>query len=329
LDAAITCDGEGLGSHAGALLLMRLADRIGLTDGLDARPAARRARRSKHRPGRVLRDIAVVLADGGDCLSDIAVLAQQPGLFGEVASQPTAWNVLEAVADDELGGVDGIRQARADARGRVWQLAGGPPLVDGLLTIDFDATLVTSHSDKVGAPATYKRGYGFHPRCDPRQPDVPAQQPEQVAAWAVVAEPPIKLGFGERVQGPVDRELPEKLLDVVGAVLESEDVGWLDVAGATERHPDGEQRHGGNVIPGDGRGPDAVIGVGLEPAAGEVAVVHVVPQQLRARRRGNVGQEILDQTAHRAPFSTLHTSVLQESNNGTRVGCEHPCPKGP
>ncbi len=110
LDAAITCDGEGLGSHAGALLLMRLADRIGLTDGLDARPAARRARRSKHRPGRVLRDIAVVLADGGDCLSDIAVLAQQPGLFGEVASQPTAWNVLEAVADDELGGVDGIRQ---------------------------------------------------------------------------------------------------------------------------------------------------------------------------------------------------------------------------
>jgi hypothetical protein len=70
---------------------------------------------------------------------------------------------LEAVAADELGGVDGIRAARALARARAWGHAGGPPLVDGLLTIDFDATLVTAHSDKVGAAGTYKRGFGFHP----------------------------------------------------------------------------------------------------------------------------------------------------------------------
>jgi hypothetical protein len=46
----------------------------------------------------VLRDLAVVLADGGDCLSDLAVLRDQPELFGPVASAPTAWRVIERAA---------------------------------------------------------------------------------------------------------------------------------------------------------------------------------------------------------------------------------------
>lgn len=71
-----------------------------------------------------------MLADGGDCLSDLAVLRDQPDLFGEVAPHATAWRVLEAVAADELGGVDGIRAARAAARARAWEQSGGPPLVD-------------------------------------------------------------------------------------------------------------------------------------------------------------------------------------------------------
>ena len=33
------------------------------------------------------------------------------------------------------------------------------------LVIDLDATLVTAHSDKEQAAATFKRGYGFHPLC--------------------------------------------------------------------------------------------------------------------------------------------------------------------
>src|SRR5437764_12178168 len=33
----------------------------------------------------------------------------------------------------------------------------------GWLVIDLDATLVTASSDKEGAAATWKRGYGFHP----------------------------------------------------------------------------------------------------------------------------------------------------------------------
>ncbi|MGH2881658.1 MAG: hypothetical protein ACRDPA_02975, partial [Solirubrobacteraceae bacterium] len=65
----VTADGEGLVSHAGAALLVELADRTGLTGGLSEGLASTRVRRSAHDPGRVLRDVAVTLADGGDCLT--------------------------------------------------------------------------------------------------------------------------------------------------------------------------------------------------------------------------------------------------------------------
>jgi hypothetical protein len=109
--------------------------------------------------GAVLRDLAVVLADGGDCLSDLAALRDQPELFGPVASTATAWRVVERVAADELG-LAGLRAARAQARGRAWQ-AGAH--ADGLLLVDVDGTLVDAHSDKQGAAGTYKGGFGFYP----------------------------------------------------------------------------------------------------------------------------------------------------------------------
>jgi hypothetical protein len=158
----VSGDGDGVVGHVGARLLADVADAVGLTRALGRRPTSRRARRSRHDPGRVLRDAAVMLADGGDCVSDLAVLRAQPELFGDVASHATAWRTLEAVAADELGGVDGIRAARATARARVWD-RDGIPTVDGMLTVDVDATFVTAHSDKQQAAGTYKGGYGHHP----------------------------------------------------------------------------------------------------------------------------------------------------------------------
>jgi hypothetical protein len=67
----VTADGEGLISHAGAALLVELADRAGLTGELSEALAGTRERRSAHDPGRVLWDVAVMLADGGDCVTDI------------------------------------------------------------------------------------------------------------------------------------------------------------------------------------------------------------------------------------------------------------------
>jgi hypothetical protein len=135
--------------HAGAALLAELADRLELTHALGWRASRQRTRRRRHRAAAVLRDLAVMLADGGDCLSDLAVLRDQPELFGPVASTATAWRVVEQAAADELGLAE-LRAARAHARGRAWQ-AGAH--ADGLLCIDVDGTLVTAHSDKQAPPA--------------------------------------------------------------------------------------------------------------------------------------------------------------------------------
>ena len=154
----VTTDGTGVVGHAGAALLRELADRLGLTAALGWRgPQGRR----RYPDAAVLRDLAVLLADGGDCLSDLAVLRDQPALFGPVASTPTAWRVVERAASDP-DGLARLRAARAHARGRAWA-AGGDPDVE-LLIIDADATLVLAHSDaKEGAVGTYKHTFGFAP----------------------------------------------------------------------------------------------------------------------------------------------------------------------
>jgi Transposase DDE domain group 1 len=155
----VTTDGVGVVGHAGAALLRELADRLGLTGALGWRGL--QGRRRRHPDAAVLRDLAVVLADGGDCLSDLAALRDQPELFGSVASTPTAWRAIERTARD-ADGLARLRAARAHARGRAWA-AGGHPDVE-LLVVDADATLVLAHSDaKEGAAGTYKHTFGFHP----------------------------------------------------------------------------------------------------------------------------------------------------------------------
>ena len=101
----VTTDGDGVVSHAGSYLLVELADRVGLTAALSRGLACLKQRRRAHDPGEVLRDLAVSIADGGDCLSDLTVLHNQPNLFGEVASVPTAWRVIDALADERWEGV--------------------------------------------------------------------------------------------------------------------------------------------------------------------------------------------------------------------------------
>jgi DDE family transposase len=154
----VTTDGTGVVGHAGAALLRELADRLGLTKALGWQAAGRRRR---HLDAAVLRDLAVMLADGGDCLSDLAALRDQPELFGPVASTPTAWRVVERLAQDP-DGLARLRAARAHARSRAWAVGGDPDLE--LLVVDADATLVLAHSDaEQGAAGTYKHTFGFAP----------------------------------------------------------------------------------------------------------------------------------------------------------------------
>jgi hypothetical protein len=152
----VTADGANVVGHAGARVLSDLADAVGLTDGLAVAMAPTKQRRRGHDRGQVLVDVAVMIADGGEAISDLAVLRNQPDLFGQVASTPTAWRTLQAVDADAL---ERIAVARAAARRAVWA-AGADP---GFYVIDFDGTLITAHSDKQGAAPTYKKGFGHHP----------------------------------------------------------------------------------------------------------------------------------------------------------------------
>jgi hypothetical protein len=154
----VAADGEGLVSHVGAGLLAEVADRVGLTRELSRGLAGVRERRGRHDPGRVIRDLAVMLADGGDCLSDLRAVRDQQPLFGPVASDATAFRLIDRIAEDpELLG--GLRGARARTRRMAWALGARPERI----VIDIDATLIASHTEKEGAAVNYKSGFGFHP----------------------------------------------------------------------------------------------------------------------------------------------------------------------
>ena len=166
----VSADGRGVVGHAGARLLADVADVTGLTDQLGQALAGLRQWRGGHDPGRIAVDLAVMIADGGEAIADLAVLRDQAQLFGEVASDPTAWRLLSALDDDALVQ---LRVARAAARRLAWaqmcesrdglpaSTAAGQP-VPGLV-FDLDASIVICHSDKEQASKTWKKTFGFHP----------------------------------------------------------------------------------------------------------------------------------------------------------------------
>jgi len=124
-------------SHAGSALLAQVADMVGLTRALSLRLAGIKQRRRGHDPGRVIRDLAVMLADGGECVSDLGAVREQAVLFGPAASDSTAFRVVDRIASDPAL-LDALRAAHARARERFWKLHGTPER----LTIDVDATRI-------------------------------------------------------------------------------------------------------------------------------------------------------------------------------------------
>jgi Transposase DDE domain group 1 len=129
-----------------------------------------RQRHGGHDPGRIAVDLAVMLADGGEAISDLAVLRDQAALFGPVASDPTAWRLLSKLDSRMLGQ---LGQARAQARETAWaqriERCGSLPqttaaglAVPGLV-LDVDASIVLCHSEKELATPTWKHTFGYHP----------------------------------------------------------------------------------------------------------------------------------------------------------------------
>jgi hypothetical protein len=156
---AVTADGSGQVAHTGSALLAGLADRVGFTSALSRAMAPTRERRSAHDPGVVLRDLILTLADGGECLADLGALRDQSDLFGEVASDATAFRVISSIDEPSL---ERLREAIALARRRAWAL-GARPKRKGPTTVDVDATLTAAASAKEQAAGNFKGGFGHHP----------------------------------------------------------------------------------------------------------------------------------------------------------------------
>jgi hypothetical protein len=78
----------GLVGHAGSHLLAELAERSGLVQGHFKALVPLAMRHRPHDPVRVLVDLAVTLADVGECIAVPATFLQQPDPFGQVASTP-------------------------------------------------------------------------------------------------------------------------------------------------------------------------------------------------------------------------------------------------
>jgi len=167
---SVTADGSGVVAHAGSVALRLLADRTGLSAEL-SKAMVRGSFVPVHDRGRVLSDVAVMLADGGEAIADIDVLRHQSSVLGPVASPPTVWRALDEVTPGKLRK---IQSARARVRRHVWsqidERGGGIPAskvagtdLGELIVLDVDATIVIAHSEKEKAAATFKRTFGFHP----------------------------------------------------------------------------------------------------------------------------------------------------------------------
>jgi hypothetical protein len=146
------------------VLLVETVRKSGLDQAMSAALAPWRKARAVHDPGKILLDVALAVALGGGCLSDVAALRAEPAVFGPVASDPTVSRLVDTLAGSGKRALAAIRRARARVREHVWALAGdAAPDQGGEVIVDLDGVLVIAHSDKQDAAATWKRTFGHHP----------------------------------------------------------------------------------------------------------------------------------------------------------------------
>jgi hypothetical protein len=132
----LTVDGAGrtVVSEAGGVLLTRTAMAVGLDAALSAALARWRRPFARHDPGRIVLDLAIWLAIGGNCLADIAQLRAHRQVFGAVASDPTVSRCIDALAADATAALAAIAippgRRRGPGRGR--PPASSPPTMPSM-----------------------------------------------------------------------------------------------------------------------------------------------------------------------------------------------------
>ena len=164
---------------AGARLLTETSGVTGLGNELSRALSAWRRTWSVHDPGKIMADLAVCVALGGRCLSDVALLRCQGEVFGPVASDPTVCRLVGTLADHVEAVEAAVNRARTVVRQRVWALAGADAPTAGIsaahpLVIDVDATLVNVHLRQGGRGPDLQEGVRLPP---PDRLDRPRNRP--------------------------------------------------------------------------------------------------------------------------------------------------------
>ena len=153
---------------AGARLLTETSRVTGLGDELSRVLSAWRRSWAVHDPGKIMADLAVCVALGGRCLSDVALLRCQGEVFGPVASDPTVCRLVGTLADHVEAVEAAVNRARTVVRQRAWALAGADAPTAGIsaahpLVIDVDATLVGVHLRQRGGGPDLQEGVRLPP----------------------------------------------------------------------------------------------------------------------------------------------------------------------
>lgn len=111
-------------AQAGGLTLTETIAVTGLGTALSSELGRWRKPLAVHDPAKVLLDVALTLALGGEHLCDIALIRSEPAVYGRVASDPTVSRTIDALAADAPAALKAIDRARAAARAQAWGLAG-------------------------------------------------------------------------------------------------------------------------------------------------------------------------------------------------------------
>ncbi len=136
--------------------------------GADRRsaPAPWRKARAVRDPGKILLDVALAVALGGDCLADVATCGPSrpcSGRWPPARPSPGSSAPSQRTANDKRA-LAAIRAARVEVREPIWQLAGeAAPDAGGRVTGGLDGVLLLAHSEKQDSAATWKKTFGHHP----------------------------------------------------------------------------------------------------------------------------------------------------------------------
>jgi hypothetical protein len=154
---------RGVVSQTMSVLLAETVRKFGLGTTIPTMLASWRKPRAAYGPGKLLMDVALPLALGGDCLADVGMLRAEPSLFGPVVSDPT---VPSDRRSRRVRAGPSQRSARRGPKcaGGSGKLARASSAAAGRqLIVDIDGALAPLYSEMQTATALWKKTFGHHP----------------------------------------------------------------------------------------------------------------------------------------------------------------------